>query len=64
VETPQNPWTQARHAELFFDLVADGELPLEGLISHRASFREAPAIYEMLLRDRSAAMGVILQWGE
>lgn len=58
------PWTQLRHAELFFDLVADGELVIEPLISHNAHFTEAPYLYDRLLQDRSPAMGVCLRWTE
>jgi 2-desacetyl-2-hydroxyethyl bacteriochlorophyllide A dehydrogenase len=61
-ETPHHPWTQQRHAELFFDLVADGELELAPLISHRLPFGEAPRIYAELLADRTQAMGVVLEW--
>ncbi|MBI4530470.1 MAG: hypothetical protein HY709_03010 [Candidatus Latescibacteria bacterium] len=53
-----------RHAELFFDLIADGELLIEPLISHRERYAEAPRLYEMLLQDRSQAMGVILEWAD
>ncbi len=61
-ETLQQPWTQQRHAELFFDLVAAGELEIAPLISHRLPFSEAPGIYAALRADRSQAMGVILAW--
>lgn len=57
-----NPWTKHRHAELFFDLVADGELDLRPLISHRAPFARAPELYQMLMEDRSQAMGVLFLW--
>ena len=60
--TPDYPWTMHRHAELFFDLVAEGELDIDPLISHRERYTEAPRLYDMLLRDRSAAMGVVLDW--
>ena len=60
--TLQNPWTLARHNELFFDLALAGELQVAPLISHRATFAEAPALYQMLLHDRSQAMGVVLEW--
>lgn len=60
--TPYNQWTQHRHAELFFDYLADGELELAPLISHRAPYAKAPELYAMLLEDRSRAMGVILEW--
>lgn len=60
--TPQSPWSQHRHAELFFDLIADGELDLRPLISHRAPYWDAPQLYDLLLRDRSTAMGIVLDW--
>ncbi|MCU0959804.1 MAG: zinc-binding alcohol dehydrogenase [Pirellulaceae bacterium] len=62
VPTLENPWTAKRHSELFFDLVADGELSVKSLISHRESFREAANLYHMLLADRSRAMGVVMDW--
>jgi len=41
-ETLNNPWTNHRHAELFFDLVADGRLDVGRLISHRLPYSDAP----------------------
>lgn len=35
VETKDNPWTEKRNDELFFDLISNGELDIESLISHR-----------------------------
>lgn len=61
-ETPLTPWTKRRHGELFFALVADRELMLDPLISHRAPFTRAPELYAMLRRDRRSAMGVVLDW--
>ena len=60
--TLDNQWTMNRHSEFFFDLVADGELVVRPLISHRERFSEAPRVYEMLLGDRSNAMGVVRDW--
>jgi 2-desacetyl-2-hydroxyethyl bacteriochlorophyllide A dehydrogenase len=62
--TPDNPWTNQRDAELFFDLAADGELDVETLISHRAPFSEAPALYARLVEDRGELLGVVLDWSE
>ncbi|MCU4742998.1 zinc-binding alcohol dehydrogenase [Natronoglomus mannanivorans] len=62
VATPANPWTQHRHAGLFFEYVADGSLEVESLVSHRESVTEAPGLYETLLADRTDAMGVVLEW--
>ncbi len=61
-ESPENPWTKKRNDEFFFDLVAEGEVDVKGLISHRESYRKAPELYQMLLKDRTQAMGVILDW--
>lgn len=60
--TPDNPWTLLRDGELFFDYLAEGALQIEPLISHRASYTMACDLYGSLLRDRSTAMGVILDW--
>lgn len=62
--TLDNPWTNLRDAELFFDLVADGALDVKKLISHRAKYTEACDLYRSLVADRSQAMGVILDWRE
>ena len=55
-------FTQHRHADLFFELILGGEIDVSALISHRASFAEAPDMYALLCGDRTQAMGVILQW--
>jgi 2-desacetyl-2-hydroxyethyl bacteriochlorophyllide A dehydrogenase len=57
-----NPWTNLRHAELFFDLVADGAIDVERLITHTEPYTEAPRLYGELLEDRARFMGVILLW--
>jgi len=62
VPTNASPWTQLRHGELFFDLVADGDIDVEPLISHRRPFADAPELYRMLMEDRSEAMGVVMAW--
>ncbi|MFH5801428.1 zinc-binding alcohol dehydrogenase [Haladaptatus sp. CMAA 1911] len=60
--TPDNQWSKNRHAELFFEYLAEGTVDVESLITHRKSYDEAPDAYEMLLNDRSQAMGVVLEW--
>jgi 2-desacetyl-2-hydroxyethyl bacteriochlorophyllide A dehydrogenase len=60
--TPDNPWTQHRHCELFFEYLSDGSFDVESLISHRRHYSDAPTLYEMLLTDRTDAMGVVLEW--
>ncbi|UTF52444.1 zinc-binding dehydrogenase [Natronosalvus rutilus] len=60
--TPDNPWTQHRHAELFFEYVTDGSIDVSSLVSHSVPFREGPRLYDDLLEDRSEAMGIVLEW--
>ncbi|WP_435320911.1 zinc-dependent alcohol dehydrogenase [Haloarchaeobius sp. TZWSO28] len=62
VATPGNPWVQQRHAELFFDYLADGTFEVDSLVSHTEPFDRAPELYPELLADRSKAMGVVLEW--
>jgi 2-desacetyl-2-hydroxyethyl bacteriochlorophyllide A dehydrogenase len=64
VATYENPWTAVRHCELFFDLVADGELDVKRMISHRVNYEGAPEIYRRLLKDRSQYMGVVIDWDD
>lgn len=60
--TPANPWTQRRHAELFFEYLADGTMSVTSLVSHEEPYNAAPEMYEMLSADRSEALGVLLEW--
>ena len=61
-ETPSDPWTKNRDVELFLDLVADGDLDVEPLITHRRKYTDAPEMYAMLLEDRTKALGVLFSW--
>jgi hypothetical protein len=57
VATQAEPWSPARHAELFFGLVRRGLIDVDRLISDRVPVREAPGVYERLVRDRTGLMG-------
>jgi hypothetical protein len=63
-ETPDNPWTWHRHTELLFELLGSGEIALAPLVSPCEPYIHVPALYQMLLRDHTQAMGVILDWIE
>jgi threonine dehydrogenase-like Zn-dependent dehydrogenase len=56
------PWTIRRNGELFFDLLADGDIELCPLITSREPYTEAVRLYTMLLEDRSHSMGIVLEW--
>lgn len=60
--TSRDPWTKSRHAELFFRYLLDGDLDVDPLITHRDSYRNASAVYRMLLEDRSDQLGVVFEW--
>jgi 2-desacetyl-2-hydroxyethyl bacteriochlorophyllide A dehydrogenase len=60
--TSANPWTQQRHAELFFEYLADGTMAVDSLVSHKKSYADAPEVYDHLQEDRSQALGVVLEW--
>lgn len=57
-----NPWTMARHVEMFFDLALRKELDLDQLITRSVSYRQAPEVYGELLADRSRDLGIIFNW--
>lgn len=60
--TPWNRFTQARHADLFFEYLEREDLDVAGLISHTYAPEEAADAYGMLLEDRTEALGVQFDW--
>ncbi len=61
-ETLDNPWTMKRDSEYFFDMIADGEVNMEELISRKVHYAKAADTYHELLEDRSNELGVIIEW--
>lgn len=57
-----NPWTRDEIVALFFDYLRQGRMQVSHLVTHRYSPLEAPAVYDGLTRDRSAALGVLFDW--
>lgn len=62
-ENPDDPWTMKRNGELFFDLVARGDLKVTELITHRFRWDNAPEAYQLLLMERGKTGIVLLDWG-
>jgi 2-desacetyl-2-hydroxyethyl bacteriochlorophyllide A dehydrogenase len=62
VETPYAPWTISRDVELFLEWQNAGVVDVRPLITHRYGWRQVEEAYQMLLEDRSRALGVILDW--
>jgi L-iditol 2-dehydrogenase len=61
-ETPHNPWTWQNNRILALQLISDGSLILEPLISHRVPGEMGPAMFGRLANMRETFMGVLLQW--
>lgn len=61
-ETPWNPWTYRRHGELFFQLVADGRIEVESMVTHRFPYTEVSDAWDLILDGEDGALGVILDW--
>lgn len=58
----RNEWTATRQTGLFFDLVADGVLDVDRLVSHTFDSGKAPDAYETLVAEKDRTMGVLLEW--
>lgn len=61
-EEEQNPWTKKRNAELFFKMLENETLDIAPLITHKVSYRDAIATYEMLKNNPGVAEGIIFEW--
>ncbi len=61
-ESEENRWTRGAHMAFFMDLLAQNRVNVRDLITHRMPAQDAPDIYPMLLQDRTAYLGVILEW--
>jgi len=56
-------WTEGRNLESFLDLVAQGRVNVEGLITHRFKLEEAEKAYQLIAGESSEPyLGVILQY--
>lgn len=63
-ETPYNPWTNERNTEFYLRLLKNGEIDVKHLLTHGYGYRKAHEAYQMLLEDRTEAMGVILDFSD
>jgi 2-desacetyl-2-hydroxyethyl bacteriochlorophyllide A dehydrogenase len=62
VETPFNVWTVGNNRKVALRLIADEELRMNRLVSHRASAPEGPALFDRLANTRESYFGVLLRW--
>ncbi len=57
-------WTERRNLEAFLDLLAQGRVRVDRLITHRFPIQEALSAYEMILGNKEPYIGVILSYPE
>ena len=60
--TSFTPWTAKEMSNVFFTYIQRGTMNVKNLVTHRYSPLDAPSIYQNLFRDRSEALGIILDW--
>ena len=63
-ESIHSRWTLAANFELAIDLLSDGTLKLEPLVTHRRSASEAGLVFESLVERPEEQLGVLLDWRE
>ncbi len=61
-ETPYNKWTRPRNRRLALDLMASGKVKTKPMITHRFPFDDAVQAFQLLVDDRTKAVGVILEY--
>ncbi len=55
-------WTERRNLEAFLDLIAQGRVRVQGLITHRFPIQEALQAYDLILANREPYIGVMLSY--
>ena len=59
---PYNPFTQSRNRLTFLNLLADGTLAVNHLITHTPKWSEGPAIFDMIHEGPASWMGIVFDW--
>ncbi len=59
---PYVRWTEQRNMEAFLDLVADGRVDVQALISHRFPFDDALDAYRLITGGETPSLGVVLTY--
>ncbi len=55
-------WTQQANRRLLLEMLAEGKLEVEKLITHRVPAAQAPEFYERLKKGNAGMLGVMLNW--
>lgn len=62
VPTIYQRWTQQANRQYLLELMAEGKIPVDDLITHRFPANEAPQVYEWLKQADPSLLGCILDW--
>lgn len=57
-------WTERRNLETFLDLLAQGKVSVNGLITHRFHIQEALKAYDLIIENREPFIGVLLTYNQ
>lgn len=55
-------WTAQRNMEAFLNLVAEGKIALDPLITHRFPIDEAPKAYDLLHNPQGRVLGILFEY--
>jgi polar amino acid transport system substrate-binding protein len=55
-------WTENRNMQAFVELLSEGKLKLQELLSHTFPFSEAPKAYDLILQKSERFMGIVLSY--
>ena len=61
-EVPGDPWTRRRDSDYFLEMLDKNMVTVAEMITHRANYKEAVNMYELLMKDRTKALAVNLYW--
>lgn len=62
VETLADRWTARNDKGYFLELLSKNMIDVSNLTTHTFSYKDAVSAYEMLMKDRTQALSVILDW--
>ena len=62
--TPANRWTSGMDNILMLEMMRQKRLTTTEMITHEVNYKDAVATYEMLMEDRTRALGVNLLWND
>lgn len=57
-------WTEGRNMQAVLDLMATGQVRPSALVTHRAKFEEAPALYKAIAKGKDHYCGMLLEYPE